>query len=95
MAKQSSYKNKMILLETKRLLLRELKQNDFNALLSFLNDPQTMYAYEHGFSYEEVQMLLDRQRHSYSINNWPMGCIIKRNREMFWTLWHYLTAIQG
>lgn len=81
MAKQSSYKNKMILLETKRLLLRELKQNDFNALLSFLNDPQTMYAYEHGFSKKEVQALLEKQIHSYAVNNFGLWAAILKETE--------------
>lgn len=37
---------KEMILETKRLLLRELKQDDFNNICKLLQDPIVMYAYE-------------------------------------------------
>ena len=42
-------------LETKRLLLRELKQDDFDDICKLLQDPIVMYAYEGAFSKKEVQ----------------------------------------
>lgn len=41
---------KEMILETKRLLLRELKQDDFNNICKLLQDPIVMYAYEGAFS---------------------------------------------
>ena len=48
------------ILETRRLYLRRLTQEDFDALCRTLQDPEAMYAYEHAFSDEEVQQWLDR-----------------------------------
>ncbi len=53
------------ILETPRLVLRELEQEDFAFLCAILQDEQTMYAYEGAFSDEEVQGWLDRQRSRY------------------------------
>ena len=71
----------MIIAETKRLYLCKLRQNDFNALFSFLSDPQTMYAYEHGFSAEEVQALIDKQLQSYAVNNFGLWAVILQKTE--------------
>ena len=71
----------MIIAETKRLYLCKLRQNDFNALFSFLSDPQTMYAYEHGFSGEEVQALIDKQLQSYAVNNFGLWAVILQKTE--------------
>lgn len=37
-----------------RLLLRELRQTDFNDLAGILQDPEIIYAYEHDFSDKDV-----------------------------------------
>ena len=58
---------KEMILETKRLLLRELKQDDFNNICKLLQDPIVMYAYEGAFSKKEVQEWLDKQL-SLSVN---------------------------
>lgn len=50
-----------MIVETERLYLRELNQNDFEALCKILKDEQTMYAYEGAFCDAEVQEWLDRQ----------------------------------
>ncbi len=54
-----------MILETERLYLRELNQNDFEALCKILKDEETMYAYEGAFSDEEVQSWFDRQLSRY------------------------------
>ena len=41
---------KEMILKTKRLLLRELKQDDFDDICKLLQDPIVMYAYEGAFS---------------------------------------------
>ena len=50
-----------IILDTERLFLREMKQNDFQDLAEILQNPRVMYAYEHDFSDNDVQEWLDRQ----------------------------------
>lgn len=49
-----------MILQTERLLLREMTQEDFPALCCILQDEQTMYAYEGAFSDSEAQVWLDR-----------------------------------
>lgn len=43
-----------IIIETQRLYLRKLQLSDMQALKDILQDKDVMYAYEHGFSDEEV-----------------------------------------
>ena len=49
-----------MILETKRLYLREMNPSDFNSLCRILQDEKAMYAYEGAFSDQEVQEWLDR-----------------------------------
>ena len=42
------------LIETTRLFLRKMTQNDFGDLCKILQDSEVMYAYEGSFSNEEV-----------------------------------------
>lgn len=54
-----------MILETQRLILREMTQEDLGDLCEILQDPVAMTAYEHAFSLEEVEIWLDRQRERY------------------------------
>lgn len=38
------------MIETKRLILREMQQSDYNALCKILKDNDVMYAYEGAFN---------------------------------------------
>ena len=49
------------ILETERLIIRKLSQNDFDDLAIMLKDVDVMYAWEHGFSDEEVQEWLNKE----------------------------------
>lgn len=72
-----------MILETERLYLREMTQNDFASLCKILQDDETMYAYEGAFSDEEAQEWLDRQIARY--NKWGFGLwavILKETDEM-------------
>ena len=72
-----------MVLETDRLYLREMNQNDFHSLCKILQDEDTMYAYEGAFSNEEVQEWLDRQISRYQ--QWKFGLwavILKDTQEM-------------
>lgn len=60
-----------MILETQRLALRQLTQNDFDALCRILKDEKAMVAYEGAFSDAEVQQWLDRQLDRY--RQWGFG----------------------
>ena len=60
-----------MILETKRLYLREMNPSDFNSLCRIVQDEQAMYAYEGAFSDQEVQEWLDRQIYRYQ--KWNIG----------------------
>ncbi|MDE5931685.1 MAG: GNAT family N-acetyltransferase [Lachnospiraceae bacterium] len=60
-----------MVLETERLYLREMCQEDFKSLCEILQDKETMYAYEGAFSDIEVQEWLDKQIFRYQ--KWGFG----------------------
>lgn len=67
-----------MILETERLYLRELEQEDFPALCKILQDEKTMYAYEGAFSEEEVQEWLDRQLARYAQYGFGLWAVIRK-----------------
>lgn len=72
-----------MILETERLYLREMGQDDFEALCKILQDEDTMYAYEGAFNDMEAQEWLDRQISRY--RKWGFGLwavILKETDEM-------------
>lgn len=72
-----------MILETKRLYLREMNQADFTSLCRILKDEETMYAYEGAFNDTEVQEWLDRQIMRYK--KWGFGLwavVLKETEEM-------------
>lgn len=72
-----------MILETERLLLREMKQSDFKDLAEILQNPEVMYAYEHAFSKNDVQTWLDRQVERYKKYGFSLWAIIlKSTNEM-------------
>ncbi|MBP1563259.1 MAG: GNAT family N-acetyltransferase [Oscillospiraceae bacterium] len=72
-----------MILETKRLLLREMKGDDFGALCRIMQDEQTMYAYEGAFGEQEVQDWLDRQLSRYRENGFGLWAVVlKETGEM-------------
>ncbi|MCI9112396.1 MAG: GNAT family N-acetyltransferase [Eubacterium sp.] len=71
------------ILETKRLYLRKLNQEDFSSLCKILQDEEVMYAYEHAFSDEEVQEWLNRQLARYAQYGFGLWAVIlKENEEL-------------
>ena len=68
-----------MILETDRLYLREMEQSDFDSLCKILKDPKAMYAYEHGFSDEEVQEWLDKQRKRYRDYGFGLWAVIEKS----------------
>lgn len=72
-----------MILETKRLILREMNQSDFNSLCKILQDEETMYAYEGAFNDKEAHEWLDRQISRYQ--KWGFGLwavVLKETDEM-------------
>lgn len=66
------------ILQTSRLLLREMTEDDLPALRSILQDPQVMYAYEHAFSEEEVRAWLAKQRRRYAKDGFGLWAMVLR-----------------
>lgn len=72
-----------MILETERLYLREMNQDDFDSLCRILQDEDTMYAYEGAFSDKEVQEWLDRQILRYQKWNFGLWAVVlKENDEL-------------
>ena len=73
----------MRILETQRLLLREMTQTDYPALAEILQDRVAMFAYEHAFSDEETQTWLDRMRERYAKDGFGLWAVVcKETGEM-------------
>lgn len=69
-----------MILQTERLLLRKIKQTDFQDLAEILQNPKVMYAYEYDFSDNDVQIWLDRQIKRYEKYGFGLWAIIlKKN----------------
>ena len=66
------------ILETRRLYLRRLTQEDFDALCRTLQDPEAMYAYEHAFPTKRVQQWLDRQLDRYRQYGFGLWAVIEK-----------------
>ena len=66
------------ILETQRLILREMTDEDFPALCRMLRDPEVMYAYAHGFSEEESWDWLRRQQSRYETDGFGLWAMIEK-----------------
>lgn len=72
-----------MILETRRLVLREMRQSDFQDLAEILQNPKVMYAYEHDFSDNDIQIWLNRQIERYKKYGFGLWAIIlKETKEM-------------
>lgn len=72
-----------MILQTNRLYLREMTQDDFSSLCKILQDEETMYAYEGAFSDEQSQQWLNKQIANYK--QWGFGLwavVLKESEEM-------------
>jgi len=67
------------ILETDRLIIREMTQADYPALAMILQDAQTMYAWEGAFSDEETQEWLDRNLLRYSEDGFGFWAVILKS----------------
>lgn len=72
-----------MILETKRLYLREMTRKDFPALCKILRDEDVMYAYAHAFSEAEARRWLDRQLRRYAEDGFGLwAAVLKETDEM-------------
>lgn len=73
----------MKILETSRLYLRKMDENDLPDLAEILQDEIAMTAYEHAFSDEEVRQWLDKQLLRYREDGFGLWAVIlKETGEM-------------
>lgn len=73
----------MIILETDRLVLRELSLLDKENLSLILQDKDVMYAYEHAFSYSEVDTWLNNQLRRYKDDGFGLWAVILKDTNEF------------
>lgn len=68
-----------MVLETERLILRKLEQDDFDDVCKLLQDPVVMYAYEGAFSKQEVQEWLNKQFGRYRDDGFGLWGMIEKD----------------
>ena len=67
------------ILETERLTLREMTDEDFPGLCRMLQDPEVMYAYEHAFPDDEAWEWLRRQRERYRRDGIGLWAVLEKS----------------
>jgi RimJ/RimL family protein N-acetyltransferase len=73
----------MVILETKRLVLRKLKPDDLPSLRLIVQDSQTMLAWNGAWSEEETVGGLEKQLTSYSENDFGRWAVILKESGLF------------
>lgn len=71
------------ILETERLVLREMTQDDYGDLCEILQDKDTMYAYEHAFSDEEAREWLKKQLNRYKNDGFGLWAVTLKSSGEF------------
>lgn len=71
----------MIILETDRLILRELSLLDKENLSLILQDKDVMYAYEHAFSDSEVDTWLNNQLRRYKEDGFGLWAVVLKDTD--------------
>ena len=65
-----------MVLQTQRLLLREMTQADLPSLCKILQDEEVMYAYEGAFNSEEAQSWLDKRIDNYKEYGFSLWAVV-------------------
>lgn len=68
-----------MILETERLLLRELKRDDIAGLKAILQDEEVMYAYAHAFDDDEVNTWYENQIKRYQADGIGLWAVIRKS----------------
>ena len=71
-------KNMKTVLTTQRTILREMSLDDFKEIALILQDEETMTAYEHAFSDEEVKEWIIRQMKRYEAYGFGLWAMIEK-----------------
>ena len=72
-----------MVLETERLILREMDQNDFDSLYAVLSDPDIMEHYPYTFDETRVRNWITRNLERYSKDGFGLWAVVqKETREM-------------
>lgn len=71
------------ILETDRLILREMDESDFENLCTIMQDAEVMYAYEHAFSDMEVLNWIKWQLKNYKQNGFGLWAVILKETNEF------------
>ena len=64
-----------MILETSRLLLREMTWDDYPAICEILQDAQTMCAYEHAFSDDEAKQWMEKNFARYEKDGFGLWAV--------------------
>lgn len=72
-----------MIIETERLILREMTEADLPALRRTLTDPQTMIAYAHSFSEAECAAWLAKNLTRYATDGFGLWAVIRRTDGQF------------
>lgn len=73
---QSLSESPLMILETGRLLLREMQEEDLPDLREILQDEVVMTAYEHAFSEQEVRDWLENQQRRYRKDGFGLWAVV-------------------
>ena len=67
-----------LILETERLFLRKIKQSDFSAICTILQNETVMYAWEHTFTPDEVEAWIAENMMRYIRDGFSYWAVIDR-----------------
>lgn len=71
------------ILDTDRLILREMYESDFENLCTIMQDAEVMYAYEHAFSDMEVLNWIKWQLKNYQKYGFGLWAVILKETNQF------------
>lgn len=85
-----------VILETERLILREMNMNDYDALYQVLADPSIMQHYPYSFDEERVRSWIERNMNRYKENGFGLWAVcLKDTGEMIGDCGLTLQNIEG
>lgn len=70
-------------METERLIIREITPMDMDALVALMGKPEVMYAWEHGFDKKEVCQWMNRQFVRYRRDGYGYFALILKEGRRF------------
>lgn len=70
-----------IIFESENLYFREITHSDFDSLAKILKDEEIMYAWEHGFSDDEVENWIDKNIMRYGRDGFSYYIAIEKKSE--------------